>query len=81
MITLNDEPAETRDTDFEPLDLSQLDFTNDLSQIDTGVTSGADSNVWDEISVDEGKIDSCPDGAKGKSADATAPAVCKNSKN
>ena len=75
------EQAEAQPSALLVLDLSQLDFTNDLSQIDTGVTSGADSNVWDEISVDEGKIDSCPDGAKGKSADATAPAVCKNSKN
>jgi len=51
----------------------------DSWQIDTGVTSGADSTLWDEISVDEGRVDSCPDSAKGKSADATAPAVCKDS--
>ena len=36
------------------LDLSQL-ATDDVSEIDTGVTSGADSSDWDPINIDEDK--------------------------
>jgi hypothetical protein len=45
-------------------------------EIDAGVTSGADSSEWD---LEEGRVDTCPDSAKGQAADSSAPAVCKSS--
>jgi hypothetical protein len=63
----------------EVFDFSQLNAGDAVFQIDTGVTSGADSSSWDEISIDEGRVDTCPDSASGKAADKSAPAVCKSS--
>ena len=60
-------------------DFSQLNAGDDGFQIDTGVTSGADSTSWDEISID-GRVDSCDDAAaSGQSADHPGAAVCRES--
>jgi hypothetical protein len=57
------------------LDFSQLSTTEDTSEIDTGVTSGADPSEWDPIDIDsEGRVDTC-DNSDGKQA----AAVCKSS--
>ncbi|HKP33381.1 MAG TPA: hypothetical protein VJT70_01210 [Sphingomicrobium sp.] len=59
-------------------DFSQLNAGDGDVQIDSGVTSGADSTSWDEISVDrDGPADTCPDAASTKAGDKGAPAVCK----
>ena len=62
--------------DFSPLTASDSDF-----EIDTGVTSGADSSSWEEVSVDSdagGK--SCEDAtARKKSGDHEKAAVCTDS--
>ena len=74
-------PPERDRPPVEVFDFSVLNAGDDAFSIDTGVTSGADSSSWDEISIDEGRVDTCPDSAKGKGADKSAPAVCKSSSN
>jgi hypothetical protein len=60
------------------IDFSQLSAGDLDAQIDTGVTSGADSSEWDPIDIDpEGRVDSCASDAKN-SGDKGAPAVCKS---
>jgi hypothetical protein len=61
--------------DFSQLSASDTDF-----EIDTAVTSGADSSSWEEVSVDgDGGGNSCDDAtAHKKSADHEAPAVCSD---
>ena len=62
----------------EKKDENILDLALDSAfEIDAGVTSGADSSEWD--STDEGRVDTCPDSAKGQATDNSAPAVCKSS--
>jgi hypothetical protein len=53
-----------------------LDF-----EIDTGVTSGADSSSWEEVNVDSGgDASSCDDATAGKkSADHEGAGVCSDS--
>lgn len=69
-------PADRRGGDTQVIDLSQLDTGTDLTQIDTGVTSGADSTSWDPIDVeDRGKVDSCyGEGSASSSAKGGGPA-------
>ena len=44
----------------EVFDFTQLTADDADFQVDTGVTSGADSSEWDQISIDdEGRVDSC----------------------
>ena len=55
------------------LDLSEL-TPDEITEIDTGVTSGADSSDWDPINIDEDKQCS---GAGSASASAKgSPAAC-----
>ena len=61
------------------VDFSQLGATDQVSEIDTGVTSGADPSEWDPINIDEGHVDSCRnDTSASKSGDSAAPAVCES---
>ena len=63
----------------EVFDFSLLNAGDGDLQIDSGVTSGADSTSWDEISVDrDGRVDTCADAAATKAGDKGAPAVCKD---
>jgi hypothetical protein len=75
VITFDYKPPDRVEDAGELLDLSQL--TTDGSQVETGVTSGADQSSWDEISV-EGRVDSCADNTNAHAADATAAAICKS---
>ena len=61
----------------EVFDFSFLNAAGDGFQIDTGVTSGADATLWDEILV-EGRVDACD--ANGAGADASAAAICHTEK-
>ena len=80
MISLNNNPPNPDQDDSDIIDLSMLDASDDFG-IDKGVTSGADSNTWDEINVDkDGRSDGCEDnGSSGQSADHPGAAVCKES--
>jgi len=62
------------------VDFSQLGATDDIAQIDTGVTSGADPSEWDPINIDDqGHVDSCTNNtAASKSGDKGAAAVCQS---
>ena len=63
----------------EVFDFSQLNAGDEDFQIDSGVTSGADSTSWEEISVDrDGRVDTCADADATKAGDKGAPAVCKD---
>jgi hypothetical protein len=58
------------------LDLDALSF-DDLTEIDTGVTSGADSSDWDPISVDEDKkSDDCAGAGSETASSKSSPAAC-----
>jgi hypothetical protein len=68
-------PADPPRVHIDVLDLTALALSDDGWQIDTGVTSGADSSEWDSIDVDSaGRVDTC-DNSDGKQA----AAVCKSS--
>ena len=73
VISLNNNPAPERET-VEVFDLSQLNAGDASVQVDSGVTSGADSTSWDEIAVDRDRVDTCDSdpGAEGGAA------VCKD---
>ena len=62
------------------VDFSQLGATDEVSEIDTGVTSGADPSEWDPINIDDqGHVDTCRnDTAASKSGDKGAAAVCES---
>jgi hypothetical protein len=62
------------------VDFSQLGATDEVSEIDTGVTSGADPSEWDPINIDEeGHVDSCKsDTSASQSGNGAAPAVCES---
>jgi hypothetical protein len=61
------------------VDFSQLGATDEGSEIDTGVTSGADPSEWDPIDIDGGRVDSCQnDTAAAQSGDKGAAAVCES---
>jgi hypothetical protein len=68
------QPEEKRNI---PVDFVVLEIGDD-TQIDTGVTSGADPSEWDPIEVDEGRVDSCD--ANGAGAGKDAPAICHTEK-
>jgi hypothetical protein len=80
VLSVNKPPSRTGN-DGDVLDLSQLNPGDGFAEIETGVTSGADSNTWDEISVDrDGRVDSCDDNASnGQSVDHPGAAVCHSS--
>ena len=61
------------------IDFSQLAAGDLDTQIDTGVTSGADPSEWDPIDVDAaGRVDSCVSDGKN-SGDKGSAAVCQSS--
>jgi hypothetical protein len=63
----------------EVFDFSLLNADDNPFEIDTGVTSGADSASWDDNSVDdEGRVDSCD--ANGAGAGAGGAAICHTEK-
>jgi len=61
--------------DDEILDLSQLAF-DDVTEIDTGVTSGADSSDWDPINIDEDKSSQCAGAGSASASSKGTPAAC-----
>ncbi len=61
--------------DVDVLDLSELSI-DDVTEIDTGVTSGADSSDWDPISVDEDKADQCTGAGSASASTSGTPAAC-----
>jgi hypothetical protein len=75
-MSLDNHADPKRRDDVQIIDISQLGSTDDGSEIDTGVTSGADSSEWDPISVDDGRVDICvADGGKKRPRrDSSAPA-------
>jgi hypothetical protein len=60
------------------INLAQIDASNDLGQIDTGVTSGADQSSWDPIEVDDnGRGDECAgSGGNESSSSQSTPSAC-----
>jgi hypothetical protein len=62
--------------DVQFLDLSLLSADEDF-QIDTGVTSGADSSDWDPINIDEDKAEEeCGGAGSASAATKGSPAAC-----
>ena len=75
-VTADDAKKKKQD-DEDGLDLSLLGTSDDGSEIDTGVTSGADPSEWDPIEV-EGRADGCD--SNGGGGGANAPAICHTEK-
>jgi hypothetical protein len=69
-------PNDKRGGDVDVIDLSQLDSGTDITQIDTGVTSGADATSWDPIDIeDRGRVDTCEgEGSASSSTKGGGPA-------
>ena len=69
-------PDDKKDGDVEVIDFSQLEGGADLTQIDTGVTSGADPTSWDPIDIeDRGRVDTCyGEGSASASNKGSGPA-------
>ena len=65
---------------MDVVDFSQLSAGDEVSEIDTGVTSGADPSEWDPINIDDqGHVDSCKsDTSASQSGNSAAPAVCES---
>jgi len=78
VVSIDKDPPKKK-SDEDVIDLSLLDAGTDFTQIDTGVTSGADPTSWDPIDVDEkGKVDTCyGEGSGQASSEGSAPA-CGN---
>ena len=67
---------EPKRADVQFLDLSLLSADDDF-QIDTGVTSGADSSDWDPINVDEdGSEKKCAGAGSASASSSGSPAAC-----
>ena len=67
---------EPEKADVQFLDLSLLSSDEDF-QIDTGVTSGADSSDWDPINVDEdGSEKKCAGAGSQGASTSGSPAAC-----
>ena len=72
-------PADPLSIHINVLDLSALSPGDDGWQIDTGVTSGADSSEWDSIDFDSAaRVDTCVSEDAKKSGDKNAPPVCQS---
>jgi hypothetical protein len=53
VISVDKNPVpKKKDKEDIVIELTQLDMGNDVTQIDTGVTSGADQSSWDPIDID-----------------------------
>ena len=57
------------------LDLSEL-TPDEITEIDTGVTSGADSSDWDPINIDEEKANKCSGAGSASASTKGSPAAC-----
>ncbi|NUR44579.1 MAG: hypothetical protein HOP91_00255, partial [Sphingomonas sp.] len=57
------------------LDLSEL-TPDEITEIDTGVTSGADSSDWDPINIDEEKANKCAGAGSASASTKGSPAAC-----
>ncbi|HVI04800.1 MAG TPA: hypothetical protein VM711_01740, partial [Sphingomicrobium sp.] len=57
-------------------DLTQLDVDTS-TQIDAGVTSGADPSSWDTIEVESPNKGCASEGGKSQGAKGSAPAICQ----
>ena len=69
-------PAPEREkADVQFLDLSLLSADDDF-QIDTGVTSGADSSDWDPINVDGDEEKKCAGAGSAAASKEGSPAAC-----
>jgi hypothetical protein len=82
VISVDKNPTpEKKDKEDIIIQLTQLDFGNDLTEIDTGVTSGADPSSWDPIDIDTKEPDEqrCygGEGSGQASSEGSAPA-CGN---
>ena len=69
MVTSIGKDDDKKKSDDEPvLDLTALGSNDDATEIDTGVTSGADDSDWDPINVDEDKSSNQCSGAGSATA-------------
>ena len=73
-MTAIDKPSDKKPQDVV-LDLSAL-TPDEITEIDTGVTSGADSSDWDPIDVDEDKSDECSGAGSQSAASKSSPTAC-----
>ena len=77
IVTSLDKDDDKKKSDEDVLDLSQLALGDDLTEIDTGVTSGADPSDWDPISVDDDKnADQCTGAGSQSASTEGSPAAC-----
>jgi hypothetical protein len=73
----DDDDKKKKGGEEDVLDLSQLAVSDDGSEIDTGVTSGADSSDWDPITIDSDKNSAACAGVGSASASSkSTPAAC-----
>jgi hypothetical protein len=49
---------------------------DEVAEIDTGVTSGADSSEWDPIEVDEDRSSQCSGAGSAAASTNGSPAAC-----
>ena len=76
VVTAIDKPDDHKGTDEDlVLDLNLL-TPDDISEIDTGVTSGADSSDWDPINIDEEKANKCAGAGSASASTKGSPAAC-----
>jgi hypothetical protein len=75
IVTSLDKDEEKKKSDDEVLDLSELSI-DDVTEIDTGVTSGADSSDWDPINIDEDKATQCAGAGSASASTKGSPAAC-----
>jgi hypothetical protein len=61
--------------DVDVLDLSELSI-DDVTEIDTGVTSGSDSSDWDPITIDEDKASQCTGAGSASASTKGTPGAC-----
>jgi hypothetical protein len=73
IVTSVDKDADKKTNEFV-LDLTELSF-DEITQIDTGVTSGADSSEWDPIDVNEDEK-KCSGAGSASASKEGSPAAC-----
>ena len=75
-MTSLDKDDDKKTDDDVVLDLTELAST-DLTEIDTGVTSGADPSDWDPINVDDNDDDKkCAGAGSAAASTSGSPAAC-----
>jgi hypothetical protein len=69
------QPEDRKDRHKDVMDVESVDDTD----IDTGITSGADPSQWDPVEITQGHVDTCLNDDPGKqSAAGTSAAVCRS---